>query len=56
MMTDQEIEELVAEATAVRTAAYVPYSGYAVGAALRTADGHIFSGCNVENASYGLAV
>jgi cytidine deaminase len=56
MMTEQEIQELVAAAAAARTAAYVPYSGYAVGAALRTADGHIFAGCNVENASYGLGV
>ena len=55
-MTEQEIQDLVAAATAARTMAYVPYSGYAVGAALRTADGHIFTGCNVENASYGLGV
>ena len=55
-MTEQEIEELVAAATSARATAYVPYSGYAVGAALRTADGHIFTGCNVENASYGLGV
>jgi cytidine deaminase len=55
-MTEQEIEELVAAATSARTMAYVPYSGYAVGAALRTANGHIFAGCNVENASYGLTV
>lgn len=36
--------------------AYCPYSGFAVGAAVLTADGSIFSGCNVENASYGLSL
>ena len=36
--------------------AYAPYSKYSVGAALLTASGKIFSGCNVENASYGLTI
>ncbi len=45
---------LLAEATAARARAYVPYSRYAVGAAILTADGSITTGCNVENASYGL--
>ncbi len=41
-------------ATDARTRAYVPYSHYAVGAAILTADGRIHGGCNIENASYGL--
>ena len=41
-------------AQAASEKAYVPYSGYRVGAALRCDDGTIFTGCNVENASYSL--
>jgi cytidine deaminase len=53
----RELEDrLVAAATAVRANAYVPASGFRVGAALRTRDGREFAGCNVENASYGLTI
>ena len=45
---------LVEAAWKVREEAYAPYSKFAVGAALLAADGRIFSGCNVENISYGL--
>ena len=45
---------LVEAAWKVREKAYAPYSNFAVGAALLAADGRIFSGCNVENISYGL--
>ena len=45
-------EELVALAKEAMTHAYVPYSGYMVGAALLTKDGRVYQGCNIENASY----
>lgn len=46
-------DTLVAAAAAARANAYVPYSHYPVGAAILTEDGRIFTGVNVENASYG---
>ncbi|MCR5675941.1 MAG: cytidine deaminase [Lachnospiraceae bacterium] len=52
MDRDKE-EKLIGEAIRARRRAYAPYSGYAVGAAVLTADGRIFGGCNIENASYG---
>lgn len=45
---------LVKAARAAAAAAYCPYSAYPVGAALLAADGRVFTGCNVENVSYGL--
>jgi cytidine deaminase len=47
---------LAAAAVAAMKNAYAPYSNFAVGAAALTADGRIVSGCNVENASYGLTL
>lgn len=47
-------EMLLSLAIAARERSYSPYSGYAVGAALLSADGRVFQGCNVENASFGL--
>jgi cytidine deaminase len=49
-------DTLVTMAWQARERAYAPYSGFAVGAALLTADGRVFSGCNVENLSYGLTI
>jgi cytidine deaminase len=49
-------EPLVEAALRARESAYAPYSRFAVGAALRAADGRVFAGCNVENRSYGLAL
>jgi cytidine deaminase len=49
-------DELVRLALEARAHAYAPYSGFAVGAAVRTRDGRVFTGANVENASYGLSI
>ena len=48
--------DLVARAAAARENAIATYSGFKVGAALEAKDGRIYTGCNIENVSYGLTV
>jgi cytidine deaminase len=49
-------DQLLQAAAAVRERAHVPFSGFKVGAAVEDSDGRIYTGCNVENATYGLTV
>ena len=55
LMENKE-KELVEAAIEVRERAFAPYSKFKVGAALRTKSGKIYTGCNIESASYGLTV
>ena len=49
-----EKKDLIVEANKAREFAYVPYSKFKVGAALLSKDGHVFHGCNIENAAYSM--
>jgi len=51
-----ETENLIKIATDARLCSLAPFSNFLVGAALRTAEGKIYTGCNIESASYGLTV
>ena len=53
---DAKLDALMDAARAVREHAHADYSGFKVGAALETADGTIVTGCNIENATYGLTL
>ncbi|MFC7115225.1 cytidine deaminase [Natronoarchaeum sp. GCM10025703] len=50
------MDDLIELAREAREASYAPYSEYAVGAALETSDGTLFTGCNIENANYSNSV
>jgi cytidine deaminase len=52
----EEYKKLIKEAKKARKRAYTPYSKFKVGAAVLCVDGKIFTGCNIENASFGLTV
>lgn len=56
MLQSEGVEKLVAAARSARERAVAPYSNFSVGAAVMCADGHVFEGCNIENASLGLTI
>ena len=56
VLTQELAGDLIRAAQEVRERAYAPYSRYKVGAALLSADGKIYSGCNVENASFPVTI
>lgn len=55
-MTDKERTDLIAAASKAREHAHTPYSHFRVGAALRANSGRIFTGCNIENSTFGLTL
>jgi cytidine deaminase len=55
-LDEKNIDRLMNAALKAREKAYAPYSGFAVGAAVLTKSGYIYTGANIENASYGLTI
>ena len=55
-MSEENFAELIATATKARLQSVAPFSKFLVGAAVKTKDGKVYTGCNVESASYGLTV
>jgi cytidine deaminase len=56
LSSDAHRQELVKLARDARERAFAPYSGFKVGAVVETSDGRTFTGCNIENSSYGLSL
>jgi len=56
MLQSEGVDRLIAAARSARERAVVPYSNFPVGSAVLCADGRVFEGCNIENASYGLTM
>ncbi len=55
-MAEKDIRELVKQAQEVSKNAYAPYSKFRVGCVLQSESGQVYSGCNIENISYGLTI
>ena len=55
-MSEESLRELIETAKSARLRSIAPFSNFLVGAALKTEDGKVYTGCNVESASYGLTV
>ena len=56
IMTEQEVRDICRLAVRMRERAYTPYSHFQVGAALLGVSGRVYTGCNIENASYPVSV
>ena len=55
-MSEESLEQLLETAKTARLQSIAPFSNFLVGAAIKTGDGQVYTGCNVESASYGLTV